>query len=168
MTVTSPPVSIRRTLSDGDTDAIVALHDRVYRAEYARNDAFVAAVAAALERARAAGWPDRRGAVRIVELDGAVAGSIGLTDEGGGVGYIRWVVLAPELRGRGLMRTLVAELIAEARAAGIARLELDTFSDLTAAARIYREAGFEVVSDRERDDWGPTITYQHYELPLLS
>jgi hypothetical protein len=37
---------------------------------------------------------------------------------------------------------------------------------LTAAAHVYRSAGFEVVSARDRDDWGPTITYQHYELRL--
>jgi len=38
MSVTAP-VSIRRSLRDGDVDAIVALHERVYRPEYARNRA---------------------------------------------------------------------------------------------------------------------------------
>ena len=46
------------------------------------------------------------------------------------------------------------------------RLELDTFSALRAAAKLYRDAGFSVVSARERSDWGPTITYQQYELDL--
>jgi hypothetical protein len=46
------------------------------------------------------------------------------------------------------------------------RLELETFSALTTAARIYRQAGFLVTWARERDDWGPPVTYQHYELPL--
>jgi RimJ/RimL family protein N-acetyltransferase len=161
------PVSIRRALRGGDVEAIVALHDRVYRSEYARNDTFVAAVAAALERAVAGGWPAAGGAVWLVEHEGAVAGSLALTDEGDGVGYVRWVVLVPEVRGRGLMRSMLTELLEEARAAGMSRLALDTFSALTAAAHVYRSVGFRVITEREREDWGPTITYQHYELRLI-
>jgi RimJ/RimL family protein N-acetyltransferase len=165
MSVTAP-VSIRRSLHEGDVDAIVALHDRVYRAEYERNDAFVAAVSASIHGAADAGWPHTGGAVWLVERDGEIIGSFGLTDEGGGVGQIRWVVLAPEARGSGLMRTMLNEAIDTARAQGMTRLVLDTYSALTAAAHVYRSAGFEVVSARDRDDWGPTITYQHYELRL--
>jgi RimJ/RimL family protein N-acetyltransferase len=159
-------IAIRRSLREGDADAIVALHDRVYRAEYGRNDAFVAAVAAALDSAVAAGWPESGGGVWLVEHAGSVAGSLALTDEGGGVGWIRWVVIGPELRGRGLMRPMLSELVEEARAAGMVRLELSTFSALSTAARLYRGLGFRVDSERERDDWGPTITYQHYALSL--
>jgi GNAT superfamily N-acetyltransferase len=162
----STAISIRRALRDGDLEAIVDLHDRVYRSEYDRNDEFVAAVARKLEAARAAGWPERGGAVWIVEHDGSVAGSVALTDEGDGVGWVRWVVFGPEIRGLGLGRQLISELVGEARARGMKRLELETFSALTTAARIYRQAGFLVTWARERDDWGPPVTYQHYELPL--
>jgi GNAT superfamily N-acetyltransferase len=157
---------VRRTLQDGDVEAIVDLHDRVYRTEYDRNDEFVAAVARKLDAARAAGWPEQGGAVWLVEHEGVVAGSVALTDEGDGVGWVRWVVFGPEVRGQGLGRVLIAELIDEARAQGMRRLELETFSALTTAARIYRQAGFLVTWARERDDWGPAVTYQHYELPL--
>jgi GNAT superfamily N-acetyltransferase len=160
------PISIKRSLGDGDADAIVALHDRVYRADWDRNDEFVAAVARSVASARAAGWPGSGGAVWLVELDGRLAGSLGLTDEGAGVGHVRWFVFEPELRGRGLGRSLLEELLADARAAGMQRLELETFSALSTAARLYRAAGFEVISARERDDWGPPISYQHYRLEL--
>ena len=153
-------------MGERDAEAIVALHDRVYRAEYGRNDAFVAAVAGKVAAARAAGWPDLGGAVWLVERDGVVAGSLGLTDEGDGVGWVRWFVFAPEVRGHGLGRRLVAELVHTARVNGMARLELETFSALTRAAQIYRDAGFAVTWERERDDWGPKITYQHYALVL--
>jgi hypothetical protein len=49
----------------------------------------------------------------------------------------------------------------------MSRLALDTFSALTAAAHVYRSVGFRVITEREREDWGPTITYQHYELRLI-
>jgi ribosomal protein S18 acetylase RimI-like enzyme len=159
-------ITVRRTLRDWDVEAIVDLHDRVYRGEYGRNDVFVAAVERKLHAARAAGWPELGGAVWLVEHEGKVAGSVAFTDEGDGAGWVRWVVFAPEVRGQGLGRALIGELIDEARAQGLKRLELETFSDLTTAARIYRRAGFLVTWARERDDWGPTITYQHYEMPL--
>lgn len=165
MSVTLPS-SIRRDLREGDVEAIVALHRLVYRSEYARNDAFLAAVAAALERAVLRGWPATGGGVWLVERDGALVGSLALTDEGDGVGYIRWVVVAPEVRGHGLMRTMLDAALEEARAAGMTRVALDTYSALTAAAHVYRSVGFRVTSERDRDDWGPTISYQHYELDL--
>jgi ribosomal protein S18 acetylase RimI-like enzyme len=160
--------SVRRELRDGDADAIVALHDRVYCGEWARNEAFVAAVADNVAACRAAGWPQRRGAVWLVDRTegGELQGSLGLTAERDGTGHVRWFVFAPELRGSGLGRRLLSELLAEARAAGMRRLELETFSDLRAAAHLYRGAGFEVVSAVDRDDWGPTISYQHYRLDL--
>ena len=34
------------------------------------------------------------------------------------------------------------------------------------AAHLYRSVGFTVVWERSRDDWGPPITYQGYELRL--
>ena len=107
-------------------------------------------------------------ALWIVERDGQMAGSVALTDEGDGVGKIRWVLLEPALRGAGLGRRLVGEAVDRARELGMRRLELDTFSALRAAARIYRDAGFRVVGARERSDWGPTITYQQYELALVA
>jgi ribosomal protein S18 acetylase RimI-like enzyme len=63
-------------------------------------------------------------------------------------------------------RQLVAEAVDEARTAGMRVLTLETFSDLRAAARIYRDAGFRVEWEREREDWGPGVIYQGYRLDL--
>jgi GNAT superfamily N-acetyltransferase len=162
---TAPRIEIRRDLRDGDPEAIVAMHDRLYRIEHDRNDAFIAAVAESVANALASGWPGG-GGVWIVERDGEFSGSVALTGEGDDVGKIRWVLLDPRLRGLGLGRRLVGEAIDRARELGMRRVELDTFSALRTAARIYRAAGLRVVSQRERSDWGPTITYQQYELEL--
>jgi hypothetical protein len=57
---------------------------------------------------------------------------------------------------------------AQARAAGLTRLALVTFSDLVAAAHIYRRAGFVLRSEEPMTDWDRPILYQHYELDLVS
>jgi GNAT superfamily N-acetyltransferase len=138
----------------------------VYAGEYGLNEAFVESVQRGLDAAVARGWPQQSGAVWLPERGATLLGALGLTDEGDGLGRVRWFVLDPELRGRGLGRLLVEQLLDEARAAGLRRLELATFSRLTAAARIYRDAGFRVVSERDRDDLGPVVTFQEYSLEL--
>ena len=95
-----------------------------------------------------------------------VRGSLGLTDAGGGLGHVRWFALEPALRGRGLGRQLIGELLDLAREQDMRRLELGTFSALSTAARIYRGVGFRVTEEYERTDWGPPITFQHYALDL--
>src|SRR5215470_14795709 len=163
---TAGDIVIRRTLRDGDAEAIAELHRRVYASEYGLNERFVESVHGGVESARSSGWPERGGAVWLVDGDDELLGALGLTDEGEGAGRLRWLVLDRTLRGRGLARSLVTELIGEARAAGMRNLSLTTYSELTAAARIYRDAGFRVEWERVRDDWGPTITYQGYTLDL--
>lgn len=166
MTAAGQQVAIRRRLRPGDVEGIADLHDRVYRDEYGLDGRFRASVARGLEDAVAAGWPERSGAVWLIDGEGRLSGSLGLTAADEGVGQVRWFVLAPELRGQGLGRALVAELVDEARAAGMRRLVLETFSALTAAAHIYRGVGFRAVWGQRTDKWGPEITYQGYELEL--
>jgi GNAT superfamily N-acetyltransferase len=54
-------------------------------------------------------------------------------------------VLRPEYRDAGVGRRLLEALLARARDAGYERIELDTFSELRAAARLYGDAGFRCV-----------------------
>jgi ribosomal protein S18 acetylase RimI-like enzyme len=160
-------ITVRRRLRPEDAAGIAELHRRVYAPEYGMNDVFVARVAEGVLDAVAGGWPEAGGGAWLIDgAGGRLDGCLALTDEGDGLGRLRWFVLAPALRGRGLARSLVADLLGSAREQGFERIELETFSALRAAARIYREVGFSVTWERERADWGPPITYQHYRLEL--
>ena len=156
---------LRRELRDGDPEAIVEIHERVYRPEYGMDERFVDGVRSTVEQAVARGWPQGGGAWLVDGPDGLV-GCLGLTDEGERLGRHRWVVLAPEARGLGLGRRMITEAVGEARRLGFERLELDTFGALTTAAAIYRSVGFEIVSEDETEMWGPRIAYQHYVADL--
>jgi ribosomal protein S18 acetylase RimI-like enzyme len=159
-------ITTRRILRRGDVVAIADLHRRIYGREYGLNERFTETVEQDVAAAVAGGWPDRTGAVWLVEAEGPLLGALALTDEGDGVGRVRWFALDPVLRGRGLGRSLMAELLDEARAAGLHTLRLETINVLTVAARIYTGIGFRVVWERERKDWGPRVTYQGYEHTL--
>jgi GNAT superfamily N-acetyltransferase len=163
--VSNVDLQVRRELREGDAEALVELHTRLYSAQYGMDARFTDGVRSSIAAALDAGWMRDGGAVWLLDSP-ALAGSLALTDEGGGLGRVRWFVLAPELRGRGLGRSLIGELLAEARRLRLTKLELVTFSALTAAARIYRDAGFELMSSEQTDMWGPLIVLQRYELTL--
>jgi ribosomal protein S18 acetylase RimI-like enzyme len=157
----SDGLTIRGELRPGDLEAIARMHGRIYTAEHGVAPAFEQDVADALAAAVANGWPDR-GGVRIVELDGELAGSMAWTVEGDHA-KLRWVLLNPSLRGRGLGRSLLRDLLEEIDAAGHEVVVLDTFSALRTAAHLYREQGFVVVDSRPHVRWGPTVELQRYE-----
>jgi len=160
-------VHIRRELSPGDLGAIVAHHGRVYSREHGVDSTFEAMVAASVARAASRGFPSDREGMWIVERGGNWSGSIAYTDEGQGVAMVRWVLLDASLRGRGLGRRLLGELLNEVEAHGYRLVALETFSELRAAAHLYRAHGFEVVGAESGPRWGRAeITYQRYELEL--
>jgi GNAT superfamily N-acetyltransferase len=163
----SGEIEIRRELRPGDYGAIVRQHGRLYSREYGVDASFEAFVATSVARVGIRGFPGEREAIWIVERDGRFAGSLGLTDEGEATAMLRWVLLDPSLRGRGLGRRLIGEAVSTARDLGFELLRLETFSDLRAAAHIYRAHGFEVVNEETGPRWGrDRITYQRYELEL--
>ena len=160
-------VVVRSALRPGDLGAIVAHHGRLYSNEYGVDSTFEAFVASAVARAGIRGFPSDREEIRIVEFDRKHVGSIALTDEGDESAAIRWFVLDRELRGRGLGRRLLRDLLTRAGELGYRRVWLETFGDLRAAAHLYREQGFEVTSADTAPRWGrDAITYQRYELEL--
>jgi ribosomal protein S18 acetylase RimI-like enzyme len=160
--------SIRRELRPGDLGEIVALHGRVYSEEWGHDETFEAMVAQSLVDAAAQGFPGPHEGVWLVEEGGRLVGSLGLTDEGDGEARVRWVVFERSLRGRGLGRALLDELFAEVEQGPYTRVTLETFSDLEAAAHLYREHGMELVWEDTRPRWGrPAVTYQRYELLLV-
>jgi GNAT superfamily N-acetyltransferase len=158
---------IRRRLQAGDIGAIAEQHGRLYEHEFGLDVSFEADLARTLYAAAERGWPTDREGIWIVERGETLLGSLVLTDEGSGEGRVRAFLLDPSLRGRGLGRRLVAELLELATAVGYELLSLHTFSELRGAAHLYIEHGFAVVSAETGPRWGlERMTYERYELQL--
>jgi ribosomal protein S18 acetylase RimI-like enzyme len=159
-------VDIRSDLRPGDIGDIVRMHGEVYAREYGLDASFEASVAETLGMLIRRGWPAEGEGIWVAESDGERVGAVILSDEGDGLSRLRMFVLRPEYRGAGVGRRLFDELLASARAAGHERMELDTFSELRAAAHLYRDAGFRRVSARRQLLWGREIEFERYELEL--
>jgi ribosomal protein S18 acetylase RimI-like enzyme len=74
-----------------------------------------------------------------------------------GVAEIRRMWVAPEARGRGYARELLAELETAARVAGYSEVLLDTHGSLDAALALYRSSGY-----IERSRYNDNSFAQHF------
>ncbi|MEO8262443.1 MAG: ribosomal protein S18-alanine N-acetyltransferase [Pseudolysinimonas sp.] len=134
---------LRRATTD-DLDPVMVLENAIYP-----DDAWSAQnMAAELANAHAH---------YLVAVDGAddgahaIVGYAGLLAPiGTGQGDIQTVTVAPEARRQGLARTLMLQLINEARRRGAEELFLEVRVDNESAQALYRELGFETVSVRKR------------------
>jgi ribosomal protein S18 acetylase RimI-like enzyme len=87
--------------------------------------------------------------VGTVTLQGWPAGQMA---RGPGEAEVRALAVAPGARGRGVGAALVAAVIERAAGQGIRQLVLLTLPDMRAAHRLYSQAGFSRLPDR---DWSP-------------
>lgn len=83
----------------------------------------------------------------VVDEHDVVIGTMGLLPVGGGAIELRKMYLQRDARGGGIGRQLVQKAIADARAAGFDRIELETAAVLESAVRLYRSLGFANVGE---------------------
>ncbi|KAI0906506.1 acyl-CoA N-acyltransferase [Ustulina deusta] len=80
---------------------------------------------------------------------------------------LRLLLVDPTARGTGLGTKLIDECVLFARESGYAKIVLWTFSALKGARRLYRRAGFQLVSTaKEQDHWGVKMNFEIWELAL--
>jgi GNAT superfamily N-acetyltransferase len=83
-----------------------------------------------------------RGRFLVARRSGRPLACGGVKTFASGVGEIKRMYIAPDARGLGLGRDLLDALESEARLLDLTRLVLDTAGPLSAAARLYRAAGY--------------------------
>ncbi len=162
-------VTIRHGLKPGDQGMIIHLHGAIYAAEYGLDATFEPYVARPLADFALAG-PDA-GRIWLAETAGPggearILGCIAVVKVDQGAGQIRWFLLRPEARGKGLGRLLLEAALAYARDEGLSALHLWTFADLDAAIHLYRAYGFALTEEATHAIWGGIRTEQRFDLRL--
>jgi DNA-binding MarR family transcriptional regulator/GNAT superfamily N-acetyltransferase len=102
----------------------------------------------------------------IAEVDGSMAGSILLTDEGDGLSRLRLLYVEPAFQGQGIGDALVIACIAFAKSVGYSRMTLWTHAILHSARRIYARHGFRITSSEQHEKFGPVLMGEIWELDL--
>jgi GNAT superfamily N-acetyltransferase len=174
-TSTSPArtVSIRSGPRPGDLGRVLAMHGEIYAREYGFDERFEAHVArglagfaAALGEARDDPRAPEPGRLWVAERSDTVVGTVALTDEGEGVGQLRWFLVAPYARGSGLGRTLLQTLLTHAQERGFTHVKLWTVHVLETAARLYLELGFRCTERHPTRAFGVDLDELRYDLDL--
>ena len=92
-----------------------------------------------------------RGAFLVAMSGGRPLGCVALKGSGGGTAEIKRLWIAPDARGQGLSKRLMAAAEAAARGLSIAVLRLDTNRALPEASALYRATGWTEI-ERFNDD----------------
>lgn len=160
----SGPFIIREPKS-GDIGWIIHRHGVLYHDEFGYDQRFEALVAEIAGQFVKQCDP-RMERCWIAERDGEVAGSVFVVNAGAGVAKLRLLYVEPSARGLGIGRRLVSEVIDFAREKKYDTLTLWTHDVQVSAGRIYKAAGFKLVSERPHTDFGPEIVGQNWTLDL--
>jgi DNA-binding MarR family transcriptional regulator/GNAT superfamily N-acetyltransferase len=149
----------------GDMGWIVSRHGALYGKDYGwdeRLEALTAEIVAAFVR----NYDAKRERCWIAERDGENVGSVLLVKDSEQVARLRLLLVEPQARGLGIGARLVQECVQFARTAGYRKITLWTHSVLTAARRIYEQAGFELVETWKHNDFGKELLGENWDLQL--
>jgi len=149
----------------GDMGWIAQSQGACYAREYGWDSSFEALVAEivatfikSFDASRERCW--------IAEIDGTPVGSVMLVRHDDDVAKLRLLLVEPAGRGQGLGKRLVGECIAFARACGYRKITLWTQSILTAARKIYQDAGFVLVASEPHRSFGQSLIGETWEMKL--
>jgi DNA-binding MarR family transcriptional regulator/GNAT superfamily N-acetyltransferase len=161
----SPPLYTLRPHRPGDMGWIVHRHGALYAQEYGWDDTFealVAEIAANFVKS----FDPRRERCWIAEKDGEIVGSVLVVEASDEAAKLRLLYVEPRARGLGIGRRFVEEAIGFARSAGYSKMTLWTNDVLTAARKIYVDAGFELVQREPHRSFGKELIGEEWERPI--
>ena len=147
----SDDISIRTDLRPGDLGRIISLHGEVYdpMGGYGlRFEAFVGRTIAEFVLDNSA-----RGQIWLAERGERLLGCTAIALRDGNRGQLRWVLVDPSARGRGIGKQLVNSAMDYCRAEGCESVFLETTDGLPESQTLYEKLGFAVTSETVEELW---------------
>ena len=157
--------AVIRGYRKGDEDYMIRRHRELYLKEYGLSAVFAEYVNRTVHELTDHLDPEKE-CVLIPEIDGQPMGSIAIAKRDGHTAQLRYFLLEPDARGRGLGLRLIEEALTFCRKTGYKRVFLETISLLTTARALYSRMGFQIYQTRIQSDWGREVVEEYWELTL--
>jgi DNA-binding MarR family transcriptional regulator/GNAT superfamily N-acetyltransferase len=148
-----PTSYVLRPPQPGDLGWIVHRQGALYAEEWCYNEEFEALAADIVAEYVRHLRPSKE-RCWIAEKDGEVVGSVFLVRKSNTVARLRLLYVEPSARGHGIGSRLIDECVRFARQAGYRKITLWTQSELDAARRLYKKAGFKLTARKAHDSFG--------------
>jgi N-acetylglutamate synthase-like GNAT family acetyltransferase len=163
--MSAPQIKIRTSLEPGDVGYVIYLHGTLYAREYGLDHTFEGYVAERLgDFARQ--YDSSTDYFAVMEMDGRIVGSIVIDGQEDQTAMLRFFLVHPEARGRGLGQELMNRALAFCREHSFKSVFLWTLSDLKTAIHIYQQSGFACTERHTHEVWGALRTEERYDLVL--
>jgi len=159
-----PSLWMRHDLHPGDIGYIIYMHGIFHALEQGWDHTFEVYVAVPL--AEFAQSKSSREKIWILEEGDRIAGSVAIVKRTEEEAQLRWLLLEPEIRGRGIGRWLVEEALDFSRDMGYESIVLWTAESLPIAEKLYRSVGFEQILRVRHERWGSIVNEVKYRLVL--
>ena len=155
-----------RTFQPGDMGMIAARQSILYRNIYGWGPQ-IEVIEGEVTTAFLRNFKPGREQCWVAEVDGMMAGSIFLTDEGEGLSRLRLLYVEPFARGLGIGNALVETCVGFAREVGYSAITLWTHTVLESARRIYAAHGFRIVESHVHEEFGEPVQSETWRLDLV-
>ncbi|MEC5144320.1 bifunctional helix-turn-helix transcriptional regulator/GNAT family N-acetyltransferase [Chitinophaga sp. 212800010-3] len=158
-------IRIRYTLEPGDVGYLIYMHGYLYARETGFNLEFEAYVCKTFYEFLPTYNPNKD-RMFLAIADGRIIGSVAILGASRHQAQLRWFLIDPEYRGRGLGKMLLQEALSCCREKGYQKVYLMTTSLQETAAVLYKKAGFRKTGEKLLQQWGTELFEQRFELEL--
>lgn len=154
-----------RSHKPGDIGYIIYRHGEIYANEYQLDETFEAYVAKYMAEF-IENYDPAKDHLWIVEKDTEIIGSIAIVNVDEKVAQLRWLLVEPHERNKGVGNKLIHEALTFCKNRSYQKVVLGTFSDLIIARKLYENNGFRLVESKSHHIWGQDLTEEQWELIL--
>ena len=159
-------IHIRYNLLPGDVGYLIYLHGQLYARESGYNLEFEAYVCKTFYEFLPTYNP-AKDRMFLAVADNQIVGSVAILGSSRHLAQLRWFLIHPDYRGRGLGKKLLEEALLFCREKDYQKVYLMTTSMQETAIALYKKAGFRKTGEKYLQLWGQQLYEQRYDMDLF-
>ena len=149
-------INIRCELKPGDIGYLIYMHGWIYAKECGYNHVFEGYVCKTFYEFFES-YNSEKDRIWFAEVDGKIIGAVAIIGRTAKKAQLRWFILHPEFRGKGIGNKLLSEALNYCKEKGYQNVFLETTEDQEKAIGMYKRVGFRKVAEHENYTWGKKL-----------